>query len=141
MRFFLGRGSDALPPSPPPLPPLALPPLSSSHVPSHPPAVAIKRLFFDTTPLLFLPTLLPSLHSSLPSLSTNDGLLTDLDAYQLIKERVAKRAADNKEKGKKADKGGEVRSQKTLTKNRDWIEKEVRREGGRRGVMERRGST
>jgi len=81
----------------------------------------------------------PSLPPSPPRLSTNDGLLTDLDAYQLIKERVAKRAADNKEKGKKAEKGGEVRSQKTLTKNRDWIEKEVRREGGREGRKGRRG--
>jgi len=97
-------------------------------------------------PLILFPFQTLTLVTSLPplsisSLSTNDGLLTDLDAYQLIKERVAKRAADNKEKGKKAEKGGEVRSQKTLTKNRDWIEKEVGskeggREGGREGVKE-----
>ncbi|KAM3574232.1 hypothetical protein VYU27_003797 [Nannochloropsis oceanica] len=61
-------------------------------------------------------------------LSTNDGLLTDLDAYQLIKERMSKRAAEKKEKGKKAEKGAGGRSQKALTKNRDWIEKEIIRQ-------------
>jgi hypothetical protein len=54
-------------------------------------------------------------------LSTNDGLITDLDAYLLIKERTAKRESDKGSKGRK----GDVRSQKTLTKNRDWVQKEV----------------
>lgn len=55
------------------------------------------------------------------SLSTNDGLITDLDAFLLIKERTAKRESDKGVKGRK----GDVRSQKTLTKNRDWVQKEV----------------
>jgi len=45
---------------------------------------------------------------------------------------MSKRAAEKKEKGKKAEKGAGGRSQKALTKNRDWIEKEVgRREEGK----------
>lgn len=54
------------------------------------------------TPLT--PTLLPSTHTyTHDSVSTNDGLLLDVDAYRLLKERVRQRKANGG--GKQALKG------------------------------------